>query len=139
MESNLGYHPLIIPGDNLLKRRNTVLKVLQDSPSLCGTSSLHMLPDQIFHFLNIMRFLQRRHDKPCFVQASVKIVFFIQHVHDASGHSRSKVLPCPTENDNPAAGHILAAVVSDALDHRTGTGVPHTEAFPCHTGNKGFA
>ena len=40
-----------------------------------------------------------------------------------------KLRPGRAEHDDPAAGHVLAAVVADAFDHRDGAGVAHGEAL----------
>ena len=40
-----------------------------------------------------------------------------------------KLRPVGAEHDHAAAGHVLAAVVADALDDRGGAGVAHAEAL----------
>ena len=40
-----------------------------------------------------------------------------------------KLRPVVAEHDDAAAGHVLAAVVADALDHRGGARVAHAEAL----------
>ena len=40
-----------------------------------------------------------------------------------------KLRPVVAEHDDPPAGHVLAAVVADALDHGGGAGVAHAEAL----------
>ena len=40
-----------------------------------------------------------------------------------------KLRPVAPDDDDSAAGHVLAAVVADALDHRRGAGVADAEAF----------
>ena len=39
----------------------------------------------------------------------------------------AEVAPGRAEHDDAAAGHVLAAVVADALDDRSGAGVAHAE------------
>ena len=41
----------------------------------------------------------------------------------------AKLRPVGTEHDHAPAGHVLAAVVADALDDRPGAGVSHREAL----------
>ena len=40
----------------------------------------------------------------------------VVHVGDAAGHAGTEVAAGRPEHDDPAAGHVLAAVVADALD-----------------------
>ncbi len=48
-------------------------------------------------------------------------------IGDAAGHPGPEVPPRLAQHDDPAAGHVLTAVVPDALDHSQGAGVTHTE------------
>ena len=50
-----------------------------------------------------------------------------------------KLRPGRPEHDDPPAGHVLAAVVADALDHRHRAGVAHGEAFADHAPDEGLA
>ena len=47
----------------------------------------------------------------------------VQHVGHAAGHAGTEVAAGATDDERLAAGHVLAAVVADSLDHRGGTGV----------------
>src|SRR5436190_1713015 len=53
----------------------------------------------------------------------------VEHVRDAAAHAGREVAPRRAEHDHAAAGHVLAAVVADALDHRLDSGVAHREAL----------
>ena len=44
----------------------------------------------------------------------------------------AKLRPVVPEHHHRAAGHVLAAVVAHALDHRVGAGVAHREALAGH-------
>src|SRR5215210_3332490 len=54
----------------------------------------------------------------------------------AVGHARAEVGAGRAENDNQAAGHVLATVVANALDNRRGAAVADTEALSSATGRE---
>ena len=51
----------------------------------------------------------------------------VEHVRDAARHAGREVAAGRPEHHHPAAGHVLAAVIADALDHRVHAGVAHAE------------
>ena len=51
----------------------------------------------------------------------------VEHVGDAAGHAGGEVAAGRAEDDDAPAGHVLAAVVADALDDRGGAGVADAE------------
>src|SRR5437764_1784384 len=53
----------------------------------------------------------------------------VEHVRDAAAHARREVAASRTEDDDAAAGHVLAAVVADTLDHRVHARVADAEAL----------
>ena len=55
----------------------------------------------------------------------------VVQVRPAAGHARPEVRADRSEDDDRAAGHVLAAVRADPLDHRLGAAVADGEAHPC--------
>ena len=53
----------------------------------------------------------------------------IPDVGDASAHPGREIASGGTQNDHPASGHVLAAVISHSFDHSSGSGVAHTESL----------
>ena len=53
----------------------------------------------------------------------------VVHVGDAAAHAGAEVPPGRAEHDDAPTGHVLAAVVADAFDHRERTGVADAEAL----------
>ena len=51
----------------------------------------------------------------------------VPDVGDAAGHAGREVAAGRAEDHGPAAGHVLAAVVADAFDHRPGAAVADAE------------
>ena len=53
----------------------------------------------------------------------------VEHVGHATAHAGREVAAGRAEHDDAAAGHVLAAVVTDALDDRGRAGVADAEAL----------
>src|SRR3954454_11755247 len=53
----------------------------------------------------------------------------VEDVRDAAAHAGREVAPGRAEDDDAPAGHVLAAVVADALDDGHCAGVAHAEAL----------
>jgi hypothetical protein len=49
------------------------------------------------------------------------------HIGDAARHAGREVAAGLAEHDDDAAGHVFAAVVAHALDHRDRAGIAHRE------------
>ena len=64
-------------------------------------------------------------------------MLFVKDIRDTAAHTGSKVLACLAENDDRAACHVFAAVVSDTFNNCRYPRIPDTEAFACDAGNKG--
>ena len=60
-------------------------------------------------------------------------------VGDPARHAGGEVAPGRAEHDDPAPGHVLAAVVAHALDHGHGARVAHAEALPHLAPDEGLA
>src|SRR5262245_16779786 len=54
----------------------------------------------------------------------------IEHIRDPARHAGREVSPGDAEDDDRAAGHVLTAVVANALDHGVRAGIAHREALP---------
>ena len=50
------------------------------------------------------------------VAALGEVAVLVEHVGDAAAHAGREVAPGRPEHDDAPAGHVLAAVVADALD-----------------------
>ena len=50
------------------------------------------------------------------LQRPAEAAVLVEHVGDAAAHAGGEVAAGPAEHDDAAAGHVLAAVVADALD-----------------------
>ena len=61
--------------------------------------------------------------------------FGAQNVGETAGHAGTEIQTQRTEHQNDAAGHVFAAVLADAFDHRERAAVAHRKAFAGSTGN----
>ncbi len=77
----------------------------------------------VVFFRNRLQFHHRH------VAALGEIARLIQHVSHAARHAGCEVAAGFAEHDDDAAGHVFAAVVAHALDHRDGARVAHRETL----------
>src|SRR5947209_13380869 len=73
------------------------------------------------------------------IAALGKLALEVKHVSDAAGHAGREVSSRGSQNDDRAAGHVFAAMVTDALDDRAGAGIAHREALAGDATEVGFA
>ncbi len=71
------------------------------------------------------------------VAALGELAVLVEHVGDAAAHARREVASGRAEHDDAPAGHVLAAVVADALDDRPGAGVANREALAGEAAEEG--
>ena len=88
-----------------------------------------MDPDHLLEFRDIVFAGHLGHGDIFLVELQIQFVFLIQHIGHTAGHARGEVLAGGAQHRHAAAGHVFAAVVSHALHHGTGAGIPHTEAL----------
>src|SRR5215469_8174056 len=67
-----------------------------------------------FRIKKVIVILRLRHDRP----------IGVVHPRQATSHARTKVNPDATKNNRNAAGHVLAAVVADALNNGRSSRIP---------------
>ena len=79
--------------------------------------------------LDVFRKINRQEVNGILVAFASKVSFHVEDVRDASRHSRGKVPSGGTENDNLAAGHVLASVITNAFHDGRGAGVPDAETL----------
>ena len=63
----------------------------------------------------------------------------VEHVRDAAAHARREVAAGCAEHDHGAPGHVLAAVIADALDDGEAPRVADAEPFAGHAANECLA
>ena len=55
------------------------------------------------------------------VAAGAELAVFVEHIGDAATHASGKVATGVAQHHHGAAGHVFAAVVASAFNHRGGT------------------
>ena len=68
-----------------------------------------------------------------------EVALVVEDVGDAAAHAGGEVAAGLAENDDEAVGHVLAAVIADAFDHRGRAGVADGEALAGHAVEEDFA
>ena len=63
------------------------------------------------------------------LQRRTNSAVLVEDEGDAAAHAGGEVAPGGAEHDDGAAGHVLAAVIADALDDRGRAAVAHGEAL----------
>src|ERR1039458_4038107 len=63
----------------------------------------------------------------------------VKNVGDAATHAGGKISPTGSEHQDQALGHVFAAVVADAFDHRGRSGVANRKALASDPVEKRFA
>mmetsp|Transcript_4685 Transcript_4685/g.14456 ORF Transcript_4685/g.14456 Transcript_4685/m.14456 type:complete len:289 (+) Transcript_4685:61-927(+) len=76
-----------------------------------------------------LRVGDRRERDHLHVAPAVEGALLVKHVRDASRHARRKVVARAAEHNTSATRHVLAAVVTNALDYRHRARVAHAEAL----------
>src|SRR6185503_8796799 len=63
------------------------------------------------------------------IAARAEVADFVEHIGDAARHAGGEVASGGPEHDHHAAGHVFAAMVAGALDHRHRAGIAHRETL----------
>ena len=83
--------------------------------------------NQIADELDVFDRVERLEIHHLTVAARANVPRDVEHVGDAAGHARGEIPAGPAEHDDAAAGHVLAAVIADALDNGERAAVAHGE------------
>ena len=63
----------------------------------------------------------------------------VKHISVTTGEACTEIASGGAEHHNSAAGHVLAAVVAHAFDHKRGTAVTNAETFAGASGHEHLA
>ncbi len=98
----------------------------------------HMFLDHLFQFQHIVfgrNLIGRNH---FLIGLGIQVVMLIQYISDTAAHACREVLAHGTHHYDTSACHVFTAMITHALDHRNGSGVPYTEALARHAVNEGL-
>ena len=79
---------------------------------------------------------ERHHGR---IAAPGKLPIFVIHIGNAAAHAGGKIAPGFAEYGHRAAGHVFAAMVARALDHRRGARQAHGKTLSRNPAEKGLA
>src|SRR3954466_7968590 len=125
----LGAHPLVVGREDLHEALQQVVPLLEHAPGDRRAGALGVLGDEraaldrvtLVERLELVahRRVDARRERPVLVEDECQ----------AAAHAGGEVAPRRPEDDDAPAGHVLAAVVADALDDGARPGVAHGEAL----------
>ena len=98
-----------------------------------------MLADELLQGSNIVLVLHRLQAHGLLVDPLVEIPVLVQNVGHAAGHAGREVLAGLAQDHDSAAGHVLTAVVTHALDNGGRTAVADAEALTGYAADEGLA
>src|SRR5690606_6578511 len=73
------------------------------------------------------------------VAAAGEAAVLVKHIGDATAHAGREIAPGLPDDDDHTAGHVFAAVIAQALDHRDGARIAHGEALAGDAAEIAFA
>ncbi len=118
--------------NNPLELRQILLKPLQYLLPLRRIRSRHMLLNQPLQLQHVILPRDLPGGNHLLIQPLIQIIPLIQHISHAAAHARREILPRAAQHHNAPAGHILTAMVANALHHSRSSRIAHTEPFPGH-------
>ena len=124
------FGPSLFDGNDLDELRTGGLPVGEETLCERGTRAFYVLVEETEELLLVCAagFDGREVDR-VEVAAEVEVAGLVEDVGDAAGHARAEVDASRAENDDLAAGHVLAAVVADAFRDERDARVADGEAL----------
>src|SRR3990167_4321255 len=114
----------------------------EDSLGYFAVSVAQMARDQVFDLLHIFfahQGLQLHRVQNLLIAADAEVARLVEHVSDAARHAGGKVSSRFAEHDDAPSGHVLAAVIPDALDDCIGAAIAYGETLAGDAAEVGFA
>src|SRR3954469_3708635 len=125
----LGEHALVVGREDLDERPAQRVPLVEHAPADRRGRAAHVLGDEVAD-LDLVALVERldlvEHRR---VDPAAERALLVEHEREAAAHAGGEVAPGRAEHDDAPAGHVLAAVVADALDDGIGTRVAHREAL----------
>src|SRR3954469_14338297 len=125
----LGEHALVVGREDLHELPKQRVPLVEHAPPDGRAGPPDVLVDQVAD-LDRVALVERlqlvEHHR---VDAPAQCAVLVEHEREAAAHAGGEVAPGRAEHDDAPAGHVLAAVVADALDDRVRARVAHREAL----------
>src|SRR5574337_330742 len=131
--------PLVVARHYLDELRRVSLPGLENPLSHARLGVAHVAPHEILDLFDVLGSDQRLDVNHPEVTAALEVAGLVQDVGHTARHTGCEVSPGAADDDDPAAGHVLAAVVAHALHDSMGAAIAHGEPFPCNPTEVGLA
>ena len=131
-------HPLVVARHDLDELVDAVVPVGEDAAGDVGAGVVAVAEDRADEPGGV-EVVERFEVDHLGVQAGGERPVRVEDVGDAARHAGAEVPAGRAEHDHPATGHVLTAVVADALDHRGRTGVADAEPLADHAAEERLA
>ncbi|GFZ47935.1 hypothetical protein JCM24511_05682 [Saitozyma sp. JCM 24511] len=131
-------HTLVVERHDSDKHGEEVVEVAQDAVRELGTSVVAVVLDHRAELGDLLGVVDRTQLDSALVDLGRETVREVEDVGDTARHTRGKVAPGETENDDTTTGHVLATVVTGTLDDEACTRVSDGETLSGDTADKGL-
>src|SRR2546421_1053112 len=125
-------HALVVLRHDAHEARLLPAPVVEDPCGIGRARVLDVAADQVAHEGDLVGLLERAELDHPQVAAALEIAVDVADVGDAARHAGGEVAAAGAEHHDAPAGHVLAAVVADALHHGMGAAVAHREPLAGH-------
>ena len=125
---HLGERALVVVRHHLHELRQQLVPLVEDARGDGRAGALCVLLDERADDRDV-GLLERVEADELLVAAAVEAAVLVEDVGDAAAHAGGEVAAGAAEDDDVTAGHVLAAVVADALDDRRHARVADREAL----------
>ena len=123
-----------------MKRVTAFRPVLENPLGAAAAGQFCVTRDQIFDDLQVRASMQRLKINRVQVAALLgEVSAFVEDIGDATAHAGGEISSAGAEHDDQTVGHVLAAVVANALDHGSRSGIADREALARHSVEESFA
>jgi hypothetical protein len=124
---------LVIGRQNLDEARQSAVEVEENASSELRTGVVVVVLDQAAHECDLMRVLNAAKLNHLLVDLALEVLVNIENVGDTSGHTSGEVATSAAKTENTATCHVLATVVTHALNNGSDAGVTDGETLGGHT------
>jgi hypothetical protein len=114
---------LVVDRKDPEEARQSSVEVHQDASSTLGSSVVVVVFNETAEEGNLTGLLDRANLDHLHVDLRLEVTIDIQDVGNSARHTSREVATSSSENDNATASHVLAAVVTNALNDGRSTGV----------------
>src|SRR5919202_6540377 len=130
-------HALVVGREDLDERLAERVPLVEHAPADRRVGAAHVLLDEVAD-LDAVALVERlelvEHRR---VDPPPEGAVLVEHEREAAAHAGREVAAGRAEYDHAPAGHVLAAVVADALDDGVGARVAHREALARQAAEEG--